>query len=93
MWPAHYRDLYGRAAAAAGCAWSTPHALRHYAASSMIRAGASAAMVAAVLGDSIATVLDTYVHFFPSDADLARRLLAAGLEEPPATAAADTGTN
>jgi integrase len=79
MWPNVYRRRYARAAGAASCSWSTPHDLRHYCASSMIRAGASAAMVAEVLGDSIATVLSVYTHFFPSDTERTRELLAAGL--------------
>jgi hypothetical protein len=38
-------------------------------------------------------VLAVYVHFFPSDADLARRLLEAGLEGPATLADdADMGT-
>lgn len=51
-------------------AWATPHALRHYYASLLIRSGASVKVVQARLGHASAkTTLDVYGHLWPDDDD------------------------
>jgi integrase len=53
--------------------WATPHDLRHYYASLLIRAGASVKVVQARLGHSSAKVtLDVYSHLWPDDEDRTR---------------------
>lgn len=54
-------------------AWATPHDLRHYFASVLIRSGASVKVVQARLGHSSAkTTLDTYGHLFADEEDRTR---------------------
>ena len=53
--------------------WATPHDLRHYYASLLIRSGASVKVVQSRLGHASATTtLDTYGHLFPDEADRTR---------------------
>jgi integrase len=53
--------------------WATPHDLRHFYASTLIRSGASVKVVQARLGHASAkTTLDTYGHIFPDEADRTR---------------------
>lgn len=54
-------------------AWVTPHDLRHYYASLLIRSGASVKVVQSRLGHASAkTTLDTYGHLFPDEEDRTR---------------------
>jgi integrase len=54
-------------------AWATPHDLRHYYASLLIRSGASVKVVQTRLGHASAkTTLDTYGHLFPDEEDRTR---------------------
>jgi integrase len=53
--------------------WATPHDLRHFCASLLIRSGASVKVVQARLGHSSArTTLDTYAHLWPDEEDRTR---------------------
>jgi integrase len=53
--------------------WATPHDLRHYYASLLIRSGASVKVVQSRLGHASAkTTLDTYGHLFPDEEDRTR---------------------
>jgi integrase len=61
------------------------HALRHFYASVLIRAGESVKVVQERLGHASAAVtLDTYTHLWPSDADRTRSAVEAVLGEAPA---------
>lgn len=66
--------------------WATPHDLRHYYASALIRGGASVKVLQARLGHSSAkTSLDIYGHLFPDEEDRTRATIDLALG-----AAADT---
>jgi len=53
--------------------WATPHDLRHYFASVLIRSGASVKVVQARLGhSSTKTTLDVYGHLFADEEDRRR---------------------
>ena len=55
-------------------AWATPHMLRHYYASLLIRSGVSVKVVQARLGHAAPkTTLDVYGHLWPDDEDRTRR--------------------
>jgi hypothetical protein len=82
--------------------WATPHDLRHFYASALIRAGLSVKVVQARLGHASArTTLDVYGHLFPDEEDRTRtaveQLLGAKLKAaegpaeagPPATGSAE----
>lgn len=57
-------------------AWATPHDLRHFYASSLIRSGASVKVIQARLGHSSAkTTLDVYGHLFPDEEDRTRQAM------------------
>jgi integrase len=61
--------------------WATPHDLRHYYASLLIRSGASVKAVQARLGHASAkTTLDTYGHLFPDEEDRTRAAVDAALQ-------------
>lgn len=67
--------------------WPTPHDLRHFYASTLIRSGASVKVVQVRLGHSSAkTTLDVYSHIFPDDEDRTRLAIDAAFsgedEEP-----------
>lgn len=63
--------------------WATPHDLRHYYASVLIRSGASIKVIQTRLGHTSAkTTLDTYGHLFPDEADRTRAALDAELTRP-----------
>jgi integrase len=63
--------------------WATPHDLRHYFASVLIRSGASVKVVQARLGHSSAkTTLDTYGHLFEDEEDRTRAAVDAMLGSP-----------
>jgi integrase len=50
------------------------HALRHTCATNLVRAGVRESVIAALLGDTVQTVVTTYVHLTPDDlADAIRR--------------------
>lgn len=68
-----------RKAAAPG--WATPHDLRHYDASVLIRSGNSVKVLQARLGhfSSAKTTLDVYAHLFPDEEDRTRDALDAEL--------------
>jgi len=67
-------------------AWATPHDLRHYYASLLIRSGASVKVVQSRLGHASAkTTLDTYGHLFPDEEDRTR----AAVDDELARAAED----
>ena len=56
--------------------WATPHDLRHYFASALVRSGASVKVVQARLGHASAkTTLDVYGHLFPDEEDRTRLAL------------------
>jgi integrase len=58
--------------------WATPHDLRHYFASVLIRSGASVKVVQARLGHSSAkTTLDVYGHLFADEEDRTRAAIDA----------------
>jgi integrase len=58
--------------------WATPHDLRHYYASLLIRTGASVKVVQARLGHSSAKItLDVYGHLWPDDEDRTRTAVDA----------------
>ncbi len=60
--------------------WSTPHDLRHYYATLLIRSGASVKVVQTRLGHASAkTTLDTYGHLFPDEEDRTRDAIDAEL--------------
>lgn len=63
--------------------WATPHDLRHYYASVLIRSGASVKVVQARLGHASAkTTLDVYGHLFPDEEDRTRAAVDAELRRP-----------
>lgn len=60
--------------------WATPHDLRHYFASLLIRSGASVKLVQARLGHASAkTTLDTYAKLWPDDEERTREAVDAEL--------------
>lgn len=60
--------------------WATPHDLRHYFASVLIRSGASVKVIQARLGHSSAkTTLDVYGHLFADEEDRTRAAIDAEL--------------
>lgn len=73
--------LWEKARGKAGVAdWATPHDLRHYFASALIRSGASVKVVQARLGHASAkTTLDVYGHLFPDEEDRTRAAIDAEL--------------
>lgn len=61
--------------------WATPHHLRHFYASVLIRSGASVKVVQTRLGHSSAkTTLDLYAHLFPEEEDRTRDAIEAELD-------------
>jgi site-specific recombinase XerD len=55
---------------------ATPHGLRHFYASTLIRSGASVKVVQARLGHASAkTTLDVYGHLFPDEEDRTRQAI------------------
>ena len=63
--------------------WATPHDLRHYYASALIRGGASVKVVQARLGHASAkTSLDIYGHLFPDEEDRTRAAIDQALGAP-----------
>ncbi|GAC1535032.1 MAG: hypothetical protein NVS3B12_16610 [Acidimicrobiales bacterium] len=66
-------------------AWATPHGLRHFYASMLIRSGASVKVIQPRLGHSSAkTTLDVYGHLFPDEEDRTRTAVDAMLRPNPA---------
>jgi len=66
-------------------AWATPHDLRHFYASMLIRSGASVKVIQTRLGHSSAkTTLDVYGHLFPDEEDRTRTAVDAMLRPNPA---------
>jgi integrase len=76
--------VFGAARDRAGLpGWVTPHALRHYYASLLIRSGASVKVVQARLGHASAkTTLDVYGHLWPDDEDRTRRAVDDAFAAP-----------
>jgi integrase len=76
-----WADVWATACRRAGLPkWATPHDLRHFYASMLIRSGASVKVVQARLGHSSAkTTLDTYGHLFPDEEDRTRAFVDAAL--------------
>lgn len=67
--------------------WATPHDLRHYFASVLIRSGASVKVVQARLGHSSAkTTLDVYGHLFEDEEDRTRAAIDEALAGTATTA-------
>jgi integrase len=63
--------------------WATPHDLRHYFASLLIRSGSSVKVVQKRLGHASAmTTLDTYVHLWPDEEDRTRDAVDDELRTP-----------
>lgn len=69
-------DAFRAAAKAAGVEASGWHALRHHAASVLIREGLSVTAVAATLGHSPAECLSTYAGWWPSEHDTIRAAMS-----------------
>jgi integrase len=62
--------------------WATPHDLRHFYASTLIRSGASVKVVQVRLGHSSAkTTLDVYGHLFPDEEDTTRAAIEAAFSD------------
>ncbi len=62
--------------------WATPHDLRHFYASTLIRSGASVKVIQSRLGHSSAkTTLDVYGHLFPDEEDRTRAALDAAFAD------------
>jgi integrase len=75
-----YRVACGASQTLALPRWATPHDLRHYYASLLIRHGASVKVVQSRLGHASAkTTLDTYGHLFPDEEDRTRDAIDAEL--------------
>jgi integrase len=74
-----FAPVFAAAARRAGLPqWATPHDLRHYFASVLIRSGASVKVVQARLGHSSAkTTLDVYGHLFADEEDRTRAAIDA----------------
>lgn len=73
--------------------WATPHDLRHFYASMLIRSGASVKAVQVRLGHSSAkTTLDVYGHLFPDEEDRTRRALEEAFAEHEEEAPTNTAT-
>lgn len=66
-----------RALAAAGLPRMRFHDIRHTAASIMLLHGEPPVRVAAILGQSLAVLLDTYAHYIPDDQERAASLMDA----------------
>jgi integrase len=65
--------------------WATPHDLRHFYASTLIRSGASVKVIQSRLGHSSAkTTLDVYGHLFPDEQDRTRAAMDDALRLQPA---------
>lgn len=63
--------------------WATPHDLRHYYASLLIRSGASVKVIQSRLGHASAkTTLDTYGHLFPDEEDRTRTAVDTEFAQP-----------
>ena len=66
-------------------AWATPHDVRHFYASVLIRSGASVKVVQTRLGHASAkTTLDVYGHLFPDEEDRTRAAIDAAFANPAA---------
>jgi integrase len=64
--------------------WATPHDMRHFFASALIRSGASVKVIQARLGHSSAkTTLDVYGHLFADEEDRTRSAVDAALGRVP----------
>ena len=67
--------------------WATPHDLRHYLASLLIRSSASVKVVQARLGHASAkTTLDVYGHLFADEEDRTRAAIDTELRSPASSA-------
>lgn len=67
--------------------WPTPHDLRHFYASTLIRSGASVKAIQVRLGHSSAkTTLDVYGHLFPDEEDRTRRAIEDAFSDDQETA-------
>ncbi|MGH9062654.1 MAG: tyrosine-type recombinase/integrase, partial [Acidimicrobiales bacterium] len=77
-----FSQVFTNAARKAGLpAWATPHDLRHFYASTLIRSGASVKVVQARLGHASAkTTLDVYGHLFPDEEDRTRQAIEAAFD-------------
>lgn len=73
--------MFEKARAKAGLAdWATPHDLRHFYASTLIRSGASIKVVQTRLGHASAKVtLDVYGHLFRDEDDRTRQAIESAL--------------
>ncbi len=76
-----FAQAFASAARRAGLPeWATPHDLRHFYASTLIRSGASVKVVQVRLGhESAKTTLDIYSHLFPDEEDRTRAAVDAVL--------------
>ena len=71
----HWNARYWRPAREAAGLDAGFHALRHFAATTLLRRGVSVAAVARILGHSPATCLAYYSHWIADDAELIRGVL------------------
>ncbi len=87
-----FAQVFESARARAGLPdWATPHDLRHFYASTLIRSGASVKVIQTRLGHASAkTTLDVYGHLFPDEEDRTRTAVDAALQ-PDRDAAMSTG--
>ncbi len=77
----HAFGRYWKSAAEVAGVRDTPHSLRHFYASLLIRYGIDLKTVAARLGDTVQEVLKTYAHLWPDNEDRTREAVAMGLLE------------
>jgi integrase len=71
-----FGEVWRAARVRAGVPDATPHGLRHFYASALIRAGLSVKVVSDRLGHSnAAETLNTYSHMWPDDADRSRQAI------------------
>jgi integrase len=76
--------------AAQGCAWITPHTMRHTFASLLASAGVSIYKIAHWMGDGVRVVERHYAKLLPNDGEIERAFAAppaAGIRCPPRTGA------
>jgi integrase len=86
-----WAEVWGTARKKAGAPkWATPHDLRHFYASMLIRGGASVKVVQARLGHASAKVtLDVYGHLWADEEDRTRKAVDTLFRAPKSESAAD----
>jgi integrase len=77
--PQRLTQWFGEHPRAAGIPTGTLHVLRHTAATLALTSGVPVHIVAARLGDTPSTLLETYAHLLPQSDELAAQRIAAAL--------------